>query len=103
MEFPQNPLFGILKFSRAVSKAELMDFDFALWTLGCNFKMMDHHYERSQLKIVSSVIYCSESHTVTFVKYTPDWVRILVKYAFFGKKIRVQDLLVEHVMNRRLA
>jgi hypothetical protein len=30
-------------------------------------------------------------------------VRILVKYAFFGKKIRVQDLLVEHVMNHHLA
>jgi hypothetical protein len=25
------------------------------------------------------------------------------KYAFFGKKIRVQDLLVEHIMNRHLA
>ncbi len=27
----------------------------------------------------------------------------LFKYAFFGKKFRVQDLLVEHVMNRDLA
>jgi hypothetical protein len=35
-------------------------------------------------------------------KYAPVSVCILVKYAFFGKKIRVQDLLVEHVMNRHL-
>jgi hypothetical protein len=37
------------------------------------------------------------------LKYTPVYVHILIKYAFFGKKFRVQDLLSEHVMNRHLA
>ena len=36
------------------------------------------------------------------LKYAPVQVRITVKYAFFGKKIRVQDLLVEHVVNCHL-
>ncbi len=30
------------------------------------------------------------------LKYAPVEVRIPVKYAFFGKKFKVQDLLVEH-------
>jgi hypothetical protein len=37
------------------------------------------------------------------LKYALVQVRILIKYAFFGKRFRVQDLLVEHVMNRHLA
>ena len=36
------------------------------------------------------------------LKYAPVQVCIPVKYAFFGKKIIVQDLLVEHVVNRYL-
>ena len=37
------------------------------------------------------------------LKYAPVYVRILVKYATSGKKFRVQDLLVEHVVNHHLA
>ena len=82
MEFPQNPSFVILKFSRAVSKAELMEFDFALWTLEYNFMMMNHHYERLQLKIVSSVTYYSESHNAVFV-FTINVVLYYVKMVMF--------------------
>jgi hypothetical protein len=37
------------------------------------------------------------------VQLPPAQVHIPVKYALFGNKIRVQDLLVEHVVNRHLA
>ena len=37
------------------------------------------------------------------LKYAPVSVRIPVTYAFFGTKIRVQDLLVEYVVNCHLA
>jgi hypothetical protein len=37
------------------------------------------------------------------LKCAPVYICIPVKYAFFGKKFMVQDLLVEHVMNRHLA
>jgi hypothetical protein len=36
------------------------------------------------------------------LKYAPVYERIHVKYAIFGKEFRVQDLLVEHVVNRHL-
>jgi hypothetical protein len=32
-----------------------------------------------------------------------NYISLPLKYAFFGKKFKVQDLLVEHVMNHHLA
>jgi hypothetical protein len=51
------------------------------------------HFHRLLWSVSSQTNYSSLP-----LKYAPVYVRILVKYTFFGKKFRVQDLLVEHVI-----
>jgi hypothetical protein len=60
-----------------------------------------------QLVVTNCIAYTSWENVETCPPFNTIVVSCLsmhpLKYAFFGKKFRVQDLLIEDVMNRHLA